>query len=201
MEIDRVPIPKNYKSPLQERGESEVSAPQYPILTRKARIHLTDLFAPETPSTLTAKYEVKYANQPYYVDKDPMTGTIWASDDTTPVLPIRGQKVKILHFTKPLMNRNECRQFSTCYQDLSYEKETTKEQVSTEAATGDDKPKDIAKRVISTPSEHDDTNDFPKIVTSVSSDPSNTKDLLEGAAAALRSSIAPTKITNDNAEP
>ncbi|KAF4041592.1 hypothetical protein GN244_ATG06104 [Phytophthora infestans] len=77
----------------------------------------------------------------------------------------------------------------------------TKEQGSTEAATGDDKPKDIAKRVVYTLSEHDDTNDFPKIVTSVSSDTNNTKGLPEGAAAAIRPSIAPTKTTNDNAEP
>ncbi|KAI9982751.1 hypothetical protein PInf_008746 [Phytophthora infestans] len=130
-----------------------------------------------------------------------MTGTIWVTDDTTPVLPVRGQKVKILHFTRPLMYRNECCQFTTRYQDLLSEQETTKERVSTEAATGDDKPKDIAKRVVSTPSEQDDTNDFPKIVTSVNSDPNNTKDLLKGAAAAIRPSIAPTKTTNDNAEP
>ncbi|KAF4138203.1 hypothetical protein GN958_ATG10685 [Phytophthora infestans] len=156
----------------------------------------------KSPSSVYGlKYEDKYANLPCSVDKDLMTGTIWVTDDTTPVLPVRGQKVKILHFTRPLMYRNECCQFTTRYQDLLSEQETTKERISTEAATGDGKPKDIAKRVVSTPSEQDDTNDFPKIVTSVNSDPNNTKDLLKGAAAAIRPSIAPTKTTNDNAEP
>ncbi|ETM48839.1 hypothetical protein L914_06689 [Phytophthora nicotianae] len=241
MEIDGIPIPQDYKSPLQQRGEGEGSASQHPLPTRQenvytnlivsdfvdyvhakptttddayiygrfiwksdhvvgdnlrlARIHLTDLFAPETPSTLKAKYEDKYASQPYAVNKDLMTGTIWVSDDTTPDLPVQGQKVKVLHFTKPRVYRDECCQFTTRYQDLWFEQHVTTEQVTTEATSDDDKTKNVTKSVANVASATNvhDTND--KNVTPFDSEDGNPNVEPTSASFVVYPSIAPTEIT------
>ncbi|KAG1712449.1 hypothetical protein DVH05_000197 [Phytophthora capsici] len=161
MEIDGIPVPKNYKSPLQQRGESIEEHTPRAIPTRQAfmeymaekpqntdgvfiygrfiwgsnhtnrdgsrliRVHLTDLFAPESAETLKSKYQDKYDTHRYSVDKDLLTGTIWLSGDTTHEMPSLGQKLKVKSFTKPLLYRNECCQFTTRFEDLEFEKIST----------------------------------------------------------------------------
>ncbi|KAG3116632.1 hypothetical protein PI124_g2922 [Phytophthora idaei] len=62
-----------------------------------------------------------------------MTGTIWASDDTVTLLPLRGQKVKILRFSNPKVYRSECCQFTTRFKGLSFEQFASTELIATQA--------------------------------------------------------------------
>ncbi|ETK70964.1 hypothetical protein L915_21707 [Phytophthora nicotianae] len=181
MEIDGIPVPKNYKSPLHQRGESiEEHTPRaiptrqgitdsFSILadllkpdndnaafmeymaekpqntdavfiygrfiwdsihtyrdgSRLIRVHLTALFASESTETLTSKYEDKYDTHRFSVDEDLVTGTNWLSDDTTREMPHLGQKLKVKSFTKSMLYRNECCQFTTRFKDLEFEKIST----------------------------------------------------------------------------
>ncbi|ETI54039.1 hypothetical protein L914_02948 [Phytophthora nicotianae] len=174
MDIDGIPIPKDYKSPLQERGESKKDTPKQPIPTRKAfidfvhksppsaddtyiygryiwksdhvladgrrlvRVHMTDLFAPESADKLKEMYEDKYATQQYSVDKDLMTGAIWVFNDNKPDFPLRGEKLKVLRFTNPKVFRDECCQFTTRFQDLSFERTTETGPITTKAGSTSD---------------------------------------------------------------